>query len=286
MTADGTAYLLKLFSAVRYQENKLDRIEAAMQRQKHLYQCGIPCPRVFSASDGSVIRRIPTPLGVDIAYMLMTFEDGCIPTDETVTAAQMTAIGDACARMHNALETLDAAEDHCCPLSSASVVQRLCDHRRSLDSLTDYSPPAGIDPILASLDTAFFDRQKRQLCHEDLSADNLLVSGDGVMILDFDRGQYSFPLHDVGRILLSLAFDSRCLRAPLVKAFRDGYRRHRPLSEQEIADALRITFACEFPWWIHPDYERMTQPKIYRFVHEMYYLIKNWDNIPNIIPGG
>lgn len=284
-TSDGQTYLLKLFSPTRYSPEKYDRLEAALQRQKYVHACGVSCPRVYDVQ-GQILRRIPTDITGDMAYMLMSYENGTMPTPASVTAAQMTSLGEQCAKMHAALAALDATGDHYYPLDSAGIVKRLSDHRASLSGFTDYQIPPKLDAILPDLDAAFFDRLPRQLCHEDFSADNLLFCGDTAIILDFDRGQYSFPLHDIGRALLSLALDGGVLRRPFIRAFADGYRKHRPLTQDDLADALRITFACEFPWWIRPDYEKITEPKVWRFVREMYFLMQVWEDIPSITAGG
>lgn len=282
--SDDASYLLKRFSPVRYAPARLDSIEQALQRQKLLYERGISCPRVF-ACDGTVLRRVSTEQGEPFVYMLMSFEDGITATPDTVTAAQMVSLGEQCARMHTALSACNAAEDARYPLHSADAVRRLTDHRARLAEFPDYHLPPGTDAILPSLDEAFFDAQAKQLCHEDFSADNLLFAGDRAVILDFDRGQYSFPLHDVGRAILSLAFDGDALRIPLVRAFADGYRRHRILTAKDLVNALRLTFACEFPWWMHPDCEKSASKKILRFLSEMHFLIHIWDNLPQILKG-
>ena len=42
--------------------------------------------------------------------------------------------------------------------------------------------------------------------HEDFTPDNMLFFGNEVSaILDFDRSQYGYRLHDVGRAILSFA---------------------------------------------------------------------------------
>jgi len=282
-TADG-CYLLKRFSPKRYSGTKLDRIEQALWRQKYLHEQGIPCPRVYD-TNGTILRRIPTDSGETVTYMLMSFENGETAAPQNVTEAQMISLGDACARMHRSLSALDPTSDPYYPLHSADIVHRLTEHRRELDGYPDFHLPPQTDAILSTFDEAFFDAQKKQLCHEDFSADNLLFYHDSAVILDFDRGQYSFPLHDVGRALLSLAFDGTKLRLPLVRAFAGGYRRHGCLTADDLQNALRLTLACEFTWWIHPDYENNTSPKVSRFVSEMHFLMQNWDKLPYITQG-
>ena len=289
-TADGT-YVLKLFSPARYSAEKLDRIETALQNQRMLYDAGISCPRVYDCG-GVILRRVPTfvptlPMGLDnhATYMLMSFEEGSMPTPLTVTAEQMTSLGAQVAMMHNALSSLDARSDVHYPLLGADIAARNAEHRTSLDAFSDIQLPPQLDDILSALDASFFDRQNRQLCHEDLSCDNLLFRENHPILLDFDRCQYSFPLHDVGRALLSLAFDGETLRTPLVKAFADGYRTTLPLTADALADAFRITFACEFTWWIRREYLLCSEPKVARFVREMRYLMQIWDTLPIVLQG-
>lgn len=289
-TADNT-YLLKLFSPARYTSAKLDRIETALQYQRMLYNEGISCPRIYDC-DGVILRRVPTfvpplPMELDnhMTYMLMSYEAGAMPTPQTITEAQMTALGEQTALMHRALSAIDARDDAHYPLDSATLVMRNAEHLSSIRENPTVPLPPQLDDILSTLDASFYDRQHRQFCHEDLSSDNLLFCEDRPILLDFDRCQYSFPLHDVGRVLLSLAFDGKPLRIPLIKAFADGYRRHNALTDADLANAFRITFACEFTWWIRPDYLLCTEPKIHRFVRELRYLMQIWDTLPSILQG-
>ena len=277
-------YLLKQFSPERYPTAKLGRIEQALQRQKYLYENGISCPRVYDV-DGRILRHICRDNG-DITYVLMSFEEGDTASPQTVTPAQMTALGEMCARMHNALSILDPTSDPYYPLDSAAVVHRIREHHTALKFISDFHLPEPIDSIIASLDVPFFDVCAKQLCHEDFSADNLLFDGNSAIILDFDRGQYSYPLHDVGRALLSLAYDEPDMRMSFVNAFAAGYNRHRTLTKHDLAKALRLTFALEFSWWIHPSAMSASSPKVSRFVREMFFLIHNWNQIPDLLQGG
>ncbi len=120
---------------------------------------------------------------------------------------------------------------------------------------------------------SLMERMDASIAHEDFTPDNMLFSGDGFSaILDFDRNRYSFPLHDVGRILLSLALHDGRMDVERVRAFRSGYG---ILKDDDIYDAFMLTALIEIPWWIQPEYFREGSPKVRRFAEEMLFLIRN-----------
>ena len=101
--------------------------------------------------------------------------------------------------------------------------------------------------ILESLDPAFFDRLPMGLSHEDFTPDNMLFDDNGVAaILDFDRNQYGYLWHDVGRALLSFTLEEGGLAMEKARAFLEGYAQAK--EAPGLADALRLVWCLEFPW--------------------------------------
>jgi Ser/Thr protein kinase RdoA (MazF antagonist) len=89
------------------------------------------------------------------------------------------------------------------------------------------------------------------LIHCDFLAENLLLEGDRITLLDFDDAGYGWHLFDIATALAmaTLRDDFDDLRG----AFVAGYRRHRQLSDENLARlplflALR---AATYVGWIH-----------------------------------
>jgi homoserine kinase type II len=168
------------------------------------------------------------------------------------------------------------------------------DNRQTIDSLwanfhthmqaCSSSDPAGYreavlaqEPILKALTSGFFDRLPRGIGHEDFAADNILFDAEGVSaIVDFDRNHYSYLWHDVGRAMLSFALKDSRMDTGRVLAFLEGYSKHLPLTLPDIADALRLSWCIEVPWWIRPEFFKIDREKVARFKDEVLWLTQHW----------
>ena len=279
LTTDAGTFLVKQFSMQRYSQKKLLQIEAALQRQRILYAQGVPCPRIL-ITDDRIIRHI----GDQISYMVMEYACGFSADSTTVTPSQLQSLGSACAWMHKCLAALPYEEDAHYPLTGETITAQLHAHYRKLMQSSYPFPTARVGEILSPENTSasYFDRLPKSLCHEDFAADNLLFSENALAaILDFDRGQYSFPLHDVGRALMSFAFDETALRTEFAAAFCRGYREHLPFAHTDLADALRLTWYLEMPWWFQDEIAH-GHAKVRRFLREILYLTEIWDSIAEI----
>lgn len=275
--------LVKQYSHARFSARKLADIEQALRRQIVLHDMGVPCPRLLTA--GNELIRHPDE---DTSYMVMEFAEGHVETPETVTSAQMNSLGAACARMHAAFQTLPAESVKGYPLQPDAVTAALishCKHPLPADAGEEFSQIlSSLTGIAASVPTDFIAQFPQAVCHEDFSRDNMLFHMDRLSVfLDFDRNQYSFPAHDIGRILLSLALNEDRLDADKVRSFIRGYNSRLPLTAQETADALRLTLCIEAPWWLHPGCFTGDDSKPRRFAHEMRWLIQNWPHLAELI---
>lgn len=128
---------------------------------------------------------------------------------------------------------------------------------------------------------SLFDRLPVGFTHEDFTPDNVLFDEKGVAsVIDFDRNGYGYPYHDIGRAVLSFSLDLDKLDTSKIQAFIDGYSKHLPLTWGNVADALRVTWGIEFPWWIAPYFftDRFTG-KAVRYRQEIQWLTENWNEI-------
>jgi Ser/Thr protein kinase RdoA (MazF antagonist) len=71
------------------------------------------------------------------------------------------------------------------------------------------------------------------LIHSDLHPGNILVASDRLTVIDFDDAGFGWHLYDIAVTLLY--WQSRPNAAAIDRAFLDGYRANRPLSDEALA---------------------------------------------------
>lgn len=285
-TGCGT-FLIKQFSRVRFRPGQLEKIEDALVRQVIAARMGIPCPEILTPEDDHILRFLDD----GTVYMVMRFCEGHMETPATVTAEQMHSLGNVCGKIHRAFSRIPPENVKGYPIDAARLIGELMENhnvRRKDDRMetsAEYRKAVMAQKtILDTLSPAFFARLPKGIAHEDFTPDNMLFEGEKVSaILDFDRNCYSFLWHDVGRALLSLTLDHGELNLEKVRAFVDGYAVHMPLAMEDIADALRITWCIEVPWWIQPEFFGECAPKVARFRDEILWLTEHWSELDSII---
>lgn len=276
--------LVKRYSRERFGPDQLARIEAALERQAALDGAAIPCPRLWRR--GRILRELPD----GTVYMVMDFCPGRTQGPEQTTARQMASLGAACGRMHVALAALPGGCEGPLPQGGYSLPALRASHAELRAQVPPDAPPAyrsaleRAGRVIAALPEDFFAGFARGWAHEDFHSGNILLDPGGVTaIVDFDRNAPSFPLHDVGRALLSFALEGGGLVRDKVEAFRQGYARCRPLSRADLAAALRLTWCIEMPWWLQAAFFGPCDEVPRRFAAEMDYLAERWDDLEALI---
>lgn len=286
MATNRGDFLLKQYSPQRFDHQKLEAIETGLHRQVFLAGMGIPCPTLLMYN-GRMIRH----LDGQTSYLVMSFCPGRIQGPNTITLRQMHSLGCACARLHGAFARLPAPADTSLPTRGGYGLDALWDaYQRRTDACGPQTPPAhqaalrAMGGILRQLDRSFFDRFPKGWAHEDFQPGNILFTTEGVSaIVDFDRNGYTYPWHDVGRALLSFAWDGQLLLPERVAAFVDGYAAHDALSQADVADALRLTWCIEMPWWNRPAFFGPCDAVPRRFLQEMLWLTRHWDELDRLV---
>lgn len=274
--------LVKQYSTKRFDRAKLERIESALERQVLLEAQGVPCPRLWQRQ-GRILRWIDE----ETVYMVMEFCVGRTQPAAATTLAQMRSLGSACARMHQAFSRLAVPPEPALPVSGGYTLELLRAPRADcpVDAPAAYwQARAALEPMIQALDPGSFDRFHLGYAHEDFHSGNILFEEDGVSaIVDFDRNGYSYPAHDIGRALLSFALEGQRLNTAKVRAFADGYAQHAPLTMQDLADALRLTWCIEQVWWIQPQYFGPCSATPQRFREEMQWLTGHWPDLDTLM---
>ena len=283
-TSDGQSLLVKQFDCTRYSKKGIGQIEQALRHQVHAHKSGVKCPRILQVG-GSPMRCLDGKY-----YMIMEYMEGGHITPYSVNAAQMQSLGEECARMHKAFAE-HSNTDACLPSYGGYTIERvrevytaICADLREDDSHEYISAVRTMGHVLETLPIDIISRCPRGFAHEDFTPDNLLFSGDELSaIIDFDRCCYSMPIRDVGRAILSLALRDGELDMELVRAFKAGYNRHGELTDENISDALRLTWCIESIWWINREYFEHTKEKLRRFREEILWLGDNFYRLYEII---
>ncbi len=268
---DAEPVLVKVFSAERFDEKKLNDIEAAMRMQAVLHQMGVRCSKVYAHAQGFLRRS-----DAHAAYMVMDFCEGHNETAATVNLRQMKSLGRQCAIMHREFDSLPHECVKGYPVDCAATAENLHAHMARWGN-------ERMQSIAASWTAEAIAAQKTALRHEDMTADNVLFDDTGVTaIIDFDRARWGFALHDIGRVILDFALEEDGLMAENLIAFASGYREILPLSCEDIVQSLRITWLCEAAWWTGPQADNLTG-KAKHFREEILWLGDNYFALPKMI---
>ncbi|WP_291581782.1 phosphotransferase [Clostridium sp. UBA6640] len=278
--------LVKQYSTRRFRREQIERIEPALQRQIILEKKGVPCPFLWQYGD-----RIIRWLDDKTAYMVMDFRLGKIEKANTITITQMQSLGSTCAIMHKAFSQLLEPLVKSLPVFGGYTMELLWENFNS--RMTKCLPGTHVEyrkallelePILKQLSTKFFDKFPKGLAHEDFQPGNILFDVDCVSaIVDFDRNCYSYIWHDIGRAILSFALEGNVMNVEKVYAFLEGYTQHLELTLPNIADALRLSWCIETPWWIQPEFFRECDEIPKRFKDEMLWLTEHWFEIDSLL---
>ncbi|MBQ2817377.1 MAG: phosphotransferase [Clostridia bacterium] len=281
LVCDTGTYLLKIYSRVRFSDKKLQKIEDALSIQRQLKSRGVKTAAIIPI-EGKNVRILPC----GSAYSLMSFISGRNETYETINKRQLQSLGSELSLIHREMEKL-TEKYMLLPDNSASIINSLWDnYKKRCEGFTPDMPKDYIETVknqkvvLETLSPNRIQKLKRQLCHEDFTFDNILFDGDHVgAVIDFDRTQVSYPLHDVGRALLSFALKDNELLPDRIEAFKKGYNEQLPLTDNDIKDAFMITWCIETLWWITPEFFMGTRGKADRFRKEIMWLTFNLDKI-------
>jgi len=286
--SDGCAYLVKVFSHERYNSRQLEHIGRALEFQEMLNLRGIPCPEIFADNNGSVMHR--TEHGE--VYSVMSFCEGRAVGYGDITTEQLESLGKSVRMLKREFErltenTADLNTVRGYPLDCRGIVSALKSGQAELSMAANETVDNRLREItdaykrgIESLDICSVNGIGRGLAHEDMSHDNMLFFDDRLSVfLDFDRTQYSFVPHDIGRVLMSYTFDEEkmMLIPERIRAFKAGF------GDFDIAEALMCVWLIEAPWWLNVRSLSEVNPKIARFCRELIWLTDNISNIDDII---
>lgn len=257
-------YLLKIFSTKRYSQEGLRKIERAASIQMQ-FQDRLACTKILKTP----VRHLEN----NIHYQIMQYVQGVHRQTNTISMDELYSLGKECAKMHQLLMTIPLDK----PIDTTAFYHNLWNYHHQLKGIIDDALYTQQHQILKSFTPAFFNQLTQGYCHEDMAFDNILYHQNKVAaILDFDRCQPSFYLHDIGRIILSNCFNGEALLKDYIDTFLSGYTQILPLNHQDIINALKITWCIETQWWINENYLKNTASKPTQFRNELIWLTEHF----------
>jgi Ser/Thr protein kinase RdoA (MazF antagonist) len=211
VTTSDARYILKLY---RYDGRHPDEIRWETGLSAHLVAHGLSTPAIRPLPDGDPVGVLDAPEGPR-PFVLQEFVDGTKPPYEEslyrefgVLVARFHEMADSYVsefprRTAELSHSLDELGPH---LASAeeNLLRDLADAVRN--NVAQYSPARGI-------------------FHGDVSLDNLLVGGNGLVLYDFDLAGVGYRATDFTGVAAT----------PHWKAFKIGYTAHRPISPDDEA---------------------------------------------------
>jgi Ser/Thr protein kinase RdoA (MazF antagonist) len=89
------------------------------------------------------------------------------------------------------------------------------------------------------------------LIHADMHPGNILVHGDRLTVIDFDDAGFGWHAYDIAVVLTY--YQSKPNAREIERAFLDGYRATRPLSDETLAliPMFRLTRWMASIGWFH-----------------------------------
>ena len=240
-TFTGPSYSRPVVRAVRYRPGQRHVLVAQGPRGPAVYvktdrddsgARAVPAARFFAAAleRRSISARVAEPLGhASQERASLWWQAPGRPATALVakgrTAAPVAALAGRVARVIHDSPTAGTAPD---ALGLRDVQAEAAAALRAGEHITALLPAVGrtyrglVGVVLDELDR--LPGEPVTLVHGDLKADNLLVDGDLLSVLDLDRVRWAEPALDLGKFLADLCWWSPAAdAAALQEAFRAGY---------------------------------------------------------------
>jgi Ser/Thr protein kinase RdoA (MazF antagonist) len=210
ITADAR-FVLKLY---RYGGRAPDEIRWETGLSAHLVANGLRTPRVVALPDGDAVGLLDAPEGPR-PFVLQEFLEGTTPSYEEGVYREF---GVLVARFHEMADSfvsefprrtaalshsLDELRPHLAA-AEENLLRALADAVRN--NLAQYSPARGI-------------------CHGDVTLDNLLATGNGLALYDFDLAAFGYRAADFTGVAAT----------PYWPAFKAGYTTRLPITAEDEA---------------------------------------------------
>ena len=215
---------------------------------EHLARHGMPCPLPVQARDGTTLRRLAGKPAAIVSCL-----DGRWP--RRIAVEHCAALGEALARLHLATSDFTLTRRNALSFAGWHSLFQGC---RGKAHAVEPGLEAEIAAELAHLAAVWPEDLPQGVIHADLFPDNVFFAGDRVTgIIDFYFACNDLLAYDVAICLNAWCFEPDGeFNVTKARALLQGYRRHRVLSEAEIAalpvlargSALRFLLTRLYDW--------------------------------------
>jgi Ser/Thr protein kinase RdoA (MazF antagonist) len=253
-----------------------DELRSELQWMRALSEAGVMVPDVIPAASGDLFINytgddLPGTLQIDLfewidGKQLGSVEEGV--ADPADVAATYDAIGQLAARVHNQAVSWDL------PAGFAR-------HAWDAEGL------AGDDPfwgqfwklgVATEAEKALLERGRARvfrdlsalpkspdtysMIHADFAPENVMVDADGVRLIDFDDAGFGWHLFELATSLYFILGEPYFDQAK--EALIKGYRKHRPLTDEDLATLPLHFLARGFTYigWVHTRHETKTAKEL------------------------
>ncbi|HZX08150.1 phosphotransferase enzyme family protein [Kribbella sp.] len=212
LTTGDARYVLKLY---QYGRREADEIRWETGLSAHLIAAGVRAPEVVPLLDGDTVGLLATPEGPR-PFTLLRYVEGCTPrppfTDELYHA-----FGIQVAAFHQAAENYTSPYFRPPAEDAAQALEQILAVDGAEENL--------LRTLAARVRNNLAQYPKAGTCHGDVSMDNVLLTPQGLLLLDFDLAATGPVAADFCGVATT----------PHWNAFKAGYRTRRPLTDEDEA---------------------------------------------------
>lgn len=273
ITTDRKEYALRIH---RHGYHSDDNLRSEIQWTQALSKAGVSVPTIILTTSGDYFavvesEHLPEPRQVDLyewidGHQLGSIEEGLTNEDEVEQVFH--TIGKLAAQIHNQAEnwTLpDKFQRHAWDADGLVGEQPFWGRFWELQALTEQQRDLLLkarDKVAEDLKAYGKPGDTYSMIHADLSPENVMVTGDGVKIIDFDDAGFGWHQFEIVTALLFFMGESYFDAAK--EAMIAGYRTQRELSEETVATLPLFFVARSFTYlgWVHTRYETQTAQEL------------------------
>ena len=260
-----------------------DELRSELQWMEALSEAGIQVPKIIPAKSGEpfvsyAADGLPGALQIDLfewidGEQLGSVEEGV--TDEAAVEKTFGTLGELAAKVHN-------------QAVSWTLPEGFTRHAWDAEGLAGESPHWGRfweiaaasdgqrELLVAARARLFEDLSalpkspgNYSLIHADFAAENIMVDGDGIRLIDFDDAGFGWHPFELVTALIFIRSEPYFERAE--NAMIEGYRRHRQLTDQQLSllPLFYLARSTTYLGWVHTRSETETARELTPWLLEL-----------------
>ena len=265
----GTCRALRLH---RYGYHSDDELRSELEWMQALSGAGVSVPRVVPTRSGDAFVKhaaddLPGEIQIDLfewidGEQLGSVEEGI--ADENAIVGIYGTLGELAAKVHNQASGWQPPAGfvrHAWDADGLAGEQPLWGRFWELEAATPEQAKlltSGRERVHAELSALARSADGYSMIHADFAPENVMVDGDVVRLIDFDDAGFGWHLFELVTSLYFIQEEPYYDRAQ--QALFDGYRKHRPLPDEQLRLLPLFFLARGFTYlgWVHTRSETET----------------------------